>query len=352
MYDGQQANQMKALSKILSNNRYFLIFVLVFAYAQSIYGRILVRRDINLYTFTPEAAVATLFSVSLLFGIVYFYIRRFQKSALFTSAELVKISVLSLLSYILIIHVTGLLISLTFDTVERNFGPKMLLLSIVSSLIDSFIYGSFFLAYFYYKKNKSFQKQLASYTKTLHDSKISQLKTQLNPHFLFNNLNVLDQLIEENKDKASAFLNEFADIYRYVLQGSDKKLVSLEQELDFAKQYFKLIQYKYGTAYQLSISVNEPIGFIVPLTLQLLVENAIQHNLGRENKPVKIEIEIGRKLRITNNLIEKKHHKPTSGRALQNLEEQYKLLTNESIVIQKTDDRFTVLIPLIQKEVI
>ncbi|MCG7860633.1 histidine kinase, partial [Flavihumibacter sediminis] len=92
-------------------------------------------------------------------------------------------------------------------------------------LLDGFIYGSFFLAYTYYKKNKKQSAQLADYNKALYDSRMTQLKAQLNPHFLFNNLNVLDQLIYEDKERASEFLNEFADIYRYVLQADNQKIV-------------------------------------------------------------------------------------------------------------------------------
>ena len=202
--------------------------------------------------------------------------------------------------------------------------------------------------FYNYLKNKKHQELVATYNHALSESRINQLKTQLNPHFLFNNLNVLDQLIEEDKNKASEFLNEFANIYRYVLQATDKNLVPIHEELAFAMQYFKLIQHKYGKAYQLKIeSIGS--GYIVPLTLQLLIENAIQHNFGSTDNPICIKIEATDTIiSISNNSILKRSSKTTSGRALQNIKEQYKLLTKNPIVIQKSDNDFSINIPIIR----
>lgn len=97
-------------------------------------------------------------------------------------------------------------------------------------------------------------------------------------------------MIEEDKHKASEFLNEFADIYRYVLQASDKTLITDQEELAFDQQYFKLVQHKYGPAYQLKIENSCNDGYIAPLTMQIIVENVIQHNLGSKENPIIIKI--------------------------------------------------------------
>ncbi len=338
---------MKNLIKKARQNRYFLLFVFLFAYIHTVYMRITIRQEINAYTFTPEAALGTLLSVSILFVTILFFVRRWQRSEVFSSLEMFKIFSASLVVYIFILQFSGLLIAFIFNNIERNFNRETFIFSALSDLLDGFIYGSFFLAYYYYNKNKNHQEQLASYYKVLSESKINQLKAQLNPHFLFNNLNVLDQLIEEDKHKASDFLNEFAEIYRYVLQTSDKKLISLNEELDFARQYFKLIQHKYGAAYQLNFQININSGFIVPLTLQLLIENAIQHNLGTEKRPVLINIDVSEVICVTNNSNPKRNVKRTSGRALNNLQEQYKLLTKNPIEIRQSDINFSVIIPVI-----
>ncbi|MEH6658726.1 sensor histidine kinase [Leeuwenhoekiella marinoflava] len=339
---------MKKLLHTLYVNRYFLLFILLFAYFQSIYIRIVVRGGVNAYVFTPDAAFAALISVSILFLIMLFFIRKWNTSIVFGVQEMIKIFSASLVTFLIVTHLIGFVIAFFFDTIERNFNQQTLILSTFSNFLDGIIYGSFFLVYYYFQQNSKKQKQLISYNQTISESKINQLKTQLNPHFLFNNLNVLDQLIEEDKDKASDFLNEFADIYRYVLQASEQKFISLKEELIFAENYFRLIKHKYGNAYQLNIENQNSDGYIVPLTLQLLIENAVQHNLGTVKEPIYIQINIDRNINVINNYIPKRNAKLTSGRALNNLKEQYKLLTKTPIKIEKANSIFSVNLPIIK----
>lgn len=338
---------MKKLLHTVYSNRHFLLFILLFAYLQSVYTRIIIREEINAYIFTPDSAFATLVSVCILFLIILFFIRNWERSDVFGIREMLKIFGASLLTFLITMQTIGFIIAFAFDNIERNFNQQTLILNTFSQLLDGFIYGSFFLAYYYYHQNIKKQKQLIIFNQAISENKISQLKTQLNPHFLFNNLNILDQLIEEDKNKASDFLNEFADIYRYVLQASDKKFITIKEELIFAEHYFKLIQHKYGSAYQLVIENQNNHGFIIPLTLQLLIENAVQHNLGTAINPVYIQIDIDKNIKVVNNYITKRNAKLTSGRALNNLQEQYKLLTRNPIEIEKSDSTFSVIIPII-----
>ncbi|WP_426483175.1 sensor histidine kinase [Chryseobacterium sp. R2ACT005] len=338
---------MKTIVKRINQNRYFLLFILLFAYVQSIHTRIGIRRTLDWYIFTPEAAVVTLISACILFFVIDFFIKNWQKSSTFSITEILKIFSSSLLTYLVVMKIIGFLIAFAFGKIEKNFNQEVVILSTFSDLIGGFIYGSFFLAYRYYKKNTDYQKQLALYDHALSESKINQLKAQLNPHFLFNNLNILDQLIEEDKRKASDFLNEFAEIYRYVLDVSDKKLVAVEEELAFAEKYFNLIQYKYGNAYSLEINHIRSPGNIIPLSLQLLLENAVQHNLGTLTNPVVVTINLDQTITVSNNVIPKRNSKKTSGRALNNLKEQYTLLTDRQVEILKTETGFSVTLPII-----
>lgn len=338
---------MKRLINKIQRNSYFLLFIVLFAYVQSIDSRIRERTEINAYTFTPDAAIGTLISVFILFLVLTFFISRWQKSTIFNTKELIKIFSSSLISYLVFMQTFSLVIAIIFGNVERNFHTESFILNTFTLLLDGFIYGSFFLAYNYYNQNKRNQEQLATYNRAFSESRINQLKTQLNPHFLFNNLNVLDQLIEEDKSLASDFLNEFAELYRFVLQTTDKKLIPISEELAFAKRYFKLIKYKYGDAYQLKIENINSNGFIVPLTLQLLIENAFKHNLGTEKKPVFINIVANKNIKVSNNSIPKQNMKPISGKALNNIKEQYKLLADTPIEVQQSQDTFSVIIPII-----
>ena len=338
---------MKRLFNKIHRNSFFLLFIVLFAYVQSIDSRIRQKSELNAYTFTPDAAFGTLIAVCILFIVLNLFIRRRQKSAIFSTKGLLKVFSLSLVSYILIMQAFNLVIAFIFDNIERNFKQEIFIHTTFTYLIDGFIYGSFFLAYDYYKKNKRNHQELIRFNKALSESRINQLKIQLNPHFLFNNLNVLDELINEDKYKASDFLNEFAEIYRFVLKASDSNIIPISEELIFAKQYFKLMQHKYGNAYQLKIESLHNNGFIVPLTLQLLIENAIQHNLGTELNPVCIDILSDKQIHISNNLIPKRNPKPASGRALNNLKEQYKLLADIPMEVKKSDNTFCVIIPII-----
>lgn len=344
---------MRNIITYISLNRYFLLFILLFAYVESIYTRLIVRQTLNIYIFTPEAAISSLFNAIILFLILQFFIKKWQKSDVISTKELFKIFSISIVLYIVIMYVTGYTISFLFNTVERNFNRHTISVSFLSNIINGFIYGSFFLAYYYYHQNKQQQEKLINYNRALAESKINQLKSQLNPHFLFNNLNILDQLIEEDKQVASDFLNEFAEIYRYVLQGLDRKTILIEEEIEFAQQYFKLMQHKYGNAYLLNIEnkLTNNLVYIVPLTLQLLIENAIKHNLGTLQNPVYISVEITNNgIEIKNNKILKQYTKTSSGKGINNLVEQYKILTENSITVENSDELFTIKIPLILKE--
>lgn len=330
-------------------NKYFLLFIVIFAYIQSIYSRIAARQQINSYTFTPEAAIGSLLAAGILFLIILYFIKKWQRAEVFSTKEMLKIFTASLITYMLIMQGSGFIIAFVFDNVERNFNQQTFILSLFSDFMDGVIYGSFFLVYYYYKRNMSHHRKLATYHEAMAASKIDHLKAQLNPHFLFNNLNILDQLIEEDKEKASDFLNEFAEIYRYVLQASDRGLVRVEAELEFAYQYFKLIQYKYEDAFQLEVVGKHVNGFIVPMTLQLLIENAIKHNFGTGKKPLQIRVEVGESIRISNSIQLKHQGDKKSGRGLRNLVEQYQLLSSAPISIHQSENEFEVIVPILQK---
>ncbi len=341
--------QLNSLLGRLYLSKYFLLFVFVFAYLQSIQQRVTATSAIDFYTFTPEAAVFNFLSACLIFLFLGMLLQSSRDKVHEFGLKSTAVTFLAaLFLYLAITNLFGFLISWSFGTIERNFTQNLVIKSNLSNALDFCIFGGFYLAHYFFWKNKEDNAQLATYNKALAESKIAQLKSQLNPHFLFNNLNVLDQLIEEDSQTASDFLNDFADLYRYVLQTSDKKLVPVAEELHFAQRYFKLMAHKYGRAYELTIDNHAQItGFIPPLTLQLLLENAIEHNLGTAQKPVRIAVRLNAKLTVANNTVERGHRKTTGGRALQNLREQYVLLSGDTVKITHTPTQFEVSLPLI-----
>mgnify|MGYP006406965989 FL=1 len=168
------------------------------------------------------------------------------------------------------------------------------------------------------------------------------LKNQVNPHFLFNSLNTLSSLISVNPEKAELFVQEFSKIYRYVLDVRDKSFVPLSHEIDFVNSYIYLqkIRFDDNLYFDNKIETDENY-FIPPLILQNLVENCIKHNTINEKHPLNIEIKLdGDKLKVINNLQERKEDNPSTKTGLYNIEQRFKLLNGEAPKFYKEKGQF------------
>lgn len=176
------------------------------------------------------------------------------------------------------------------------------------------------------------------------------LKNQLNPHFLFNAMTSLNSLIFENQGLASQFLQHLSKVYRYVLQNKDKNFVTLQTELDFIQNYVFLLRTRFEHALTINIDIrNDALErAIVPVTLQILIENAIKHNIVDKNSPLSIEItSIGNYLVISNNLQSRKLVEASNKQGLDNLKSLYVFMTDNPVVVEQTDTRFAVKVPLV-----
>ena len=185
------------------------------------------------------------------------------------------------------------------------------------------------------------------------NAQFESLKNQLDPHFLFNSLNVLDSLIEENPVQAQRFTNSMSKIYRYVLEQKDKELVSVEEEIDFAKTYCELLKTRFEDAvtFEFNISEEDKKGFVVPLSLQLLLENSIKHNFATSSKPLNIKIftEKGN-LIIENNLQTRELPNTSTGVGLANIVSRYNLLTERNVFVEKSEVFFRVKLPILTEK--
>ena len=176
------------------------------------------------------------------------------------------------------------------------------------------------------------------------------LKNQLNPHFLFNALTSLNSLIFENQALASEFLQQLSKVYRYVLQNKDKNFVTLQTELDFIHHYVQLLQTRFGVALSIRFEVAESLRerAIVPVTLQILIENALKHNVVDAAQPLKIDVfTTGDYLTVSNNLQSRKLVETSNRVGLENLKSLYRFLTDRPVLIEKTETRFSVKVPLV-----
>ncbi len=178
-----------------------------------------------------------------------------------------------------------------------------------------------------------------------------KLKQQVNPHFLFNSLNILDCLIQENDpQKASSYAHKLADIYRYMLGNEDKRTVTVREELDFVSQYIDLLLVRWPEGLEFDIDIPDSLlgRELVPCSLQMLIENAIKHNAVRPENRLTIGIHATDKsIVVSNNLCPRLDAPESTGIGLANLRQQYRDLGTKSIIVKSSDHSFSVVLPFL-----
>lgn len=186
------------------------------------------------------------------------------------------------------------------------------------------------------------------------EAALEALKNQIDPHFIFNSLNTLSYLIEDKPGKARQFNDNLAEVYRYILQNKSRDLVLLREEMDFLQNYFSLLKIRFENAVQLTIPHDARLfeQFLVPpISLQVLMENAIKHNEFSDAQPLSITVAMHEdSLIISNKLRPKTLRKPSSKIGLQNLDERYKLITKKPITLATNKDEFIVHLPLLKTD--
>ena len=185
------------------------------------------------------------------------------------------------------------------------------------------------------------------------ESQLEALRNQANPHFLFNSLNVLSSLVHADPDKAEEFINKFASVYRYVLNIQDKNLVTLKEELDFLNSYLYLQKIRFREGLEIEINLNKELEehYVLPFSLQFMVENAIKHNIVSKDLPLKVNIYFkDDKICVTNNIQLRNNEDETTGMGLKNLQQRYFLLANVMPEYEQKNEEFVVCIPLLKPE--
>ena len=179
-------------------------------------------------------------------------------------------------------------------------------------------------------------------------SELAALKAQINPHFLFNSFNALIDAIEEDPQKAVEYVEQLSDFYRSLLQFRDQQLISLEEELRLVRNFDFLLRKRFGENFKLIFDVSTETGFIPPLTLQILVENAVKHNIISKARPLEVEIKVEKegKLSVINNLQPKVQRERSTQFGLEGLQKRYELLDGGRIQIERSVGSFKVTVPL------
>jgi two-component system, LytTR family, sensor kinase len=230
-------------------------------------------------------------------------------------------------------------------------GEPNIIVEYVSSLILSALVITLYEAISSYTQLQRTVAEKAVLERQNIESQLEGLRNQVNPHFLFNSLNTLIYLIPEAPEKAINFVQKLSKVYRYVLESRDARIIPLSEELEFMRAYIFLLKERFGE--NLSVKIEgldhkEDIA-IVPLSLQMLFENAIKHNVISTEKPLKIEVfaENGH-LVIRNNLQRKNQVMDSTGVGLQNIKERYRIMTDKEVSVIASQQYFTVALPLIQ----
>lgn len=233
--------------------------------------------------------------------------------------------------------------------IERNRG---LLQWLVVSMMIAFMISAINTGNYLIVNWKNAAIRAAELNEMAMESELQALKLQIDPHFVFNNLSVLSELILENQKLGYEYAENFSKIYRYMLVSSKKNIIPLENELKFLDAYMFLIKHRIGQGVEFKIDVSEESRqlYMPPLTLQLLIENALKHNRTSKKHPLAIRIHTNDKneLIVENELLPIEKPLESSGIGIRNIVRRYSLLSAKQPDIVKSDNTFKVTIPLIK----
>ena len=236
-----------------------------------------------------------------------------------------------------------------FENGEVNWNTLYLTTSIimVCVIFVTHVYETVFLV----KESESEMIRNEQLERAKAESQLNALKNQIDPHFIFNSLNTLSHLIEEDPVKARKFNDTLADVYRYLLQNKIRDLVLLKEEVAFVTDYFMLLKIRFGNAVFMKLdipSTSMETYALPPISIQTLVENAIKHNEFTVKRPVTIEILLeGDYLIVRNNLNKINRRQHSAGTGLQNLSARYELITNKRVVAGEVPGSFSVSLPVL-----
>jgi len=258
--------------------------------------------------------------------------------------------------YLFVVLVAGILFVIVSAMVSMQQGVSLDLFfkQLPEKELRGFIIGSSFglltgtVIYFFIelitviKREQSLNEEKLCY-------QYETLKNQMNPHFLFNSLNTLSSIIYQDTKLADRFIVKLSSIYRYILDQQDNKMVNLENELTFVRDYFYLQQLRDNDRIHLDIDIETPTRYLIlPVSLQLLVENALKHNAATDDKPLKIRISISGvdHILVENNLQPRQQINGSFKIGLKNLSERVRILTGKELLIEQNNERFCVKVPI------
>lgn len=233
-----------------------------------------------------------------------------------------------------------------FPEIDWVAVRSVALINVICVIFITHIYETVILI----QERRDDQTRVADLERARSEAELAALKSQIDPHFLFNSLNTMGWLIEQEPKAAALFNDSLADMYRYILTQKDRALVSLRDELDFLNHYVSMLRLRFGDALQVDIPAKTELGersYLPPISLQVLVENAVKHNEFSEQRPLNIRLGFADDHVLVSNPIRPRlMPRPSSGTGLRNLDERCRLLTGRGITVDRGEG-FTVQLPLV-----
>ncbi|SDG67869.1 sensor histidine kinase [Psychroflexus sediminis] len=301
-----------------------------------------------------EILLTFLFLLSLFWS--HSKISDYFNSSIFLERKPVHKAIIEILTVVLIsLLLLHLVLFIPFNLLYPDVDP------IPEQLRTAYVLTCFFSLFFYFfvereKSQKIFQAELirsAQLQKENFQAQLQHLKNQVNPHFLFNSLNVLGSLIKKDRAQAVVFVNRLSDVYRAFLDFSDQQLIPLEKELELTKAYIYLLSTRFGSNIRFDIDVESKYLScqLPPGSLQMLVENAVKHNASTIRNPLIISVFTEhQKLVVHNNIRPRKEGVKSTGSGLVNIKKRYRFLSNQEVELKENSSEFTVKLPLLKAE--
>ncbi len=251
------------------------------------------------------------------------------------------------LQFILDIILHNVLINMT--EIKQPSSLLKIITSMIFTVLILVIYESIYLS----NQIREIEKEKSQIIKENISSQLASLKDQINPHFLFNSLNTLSSLVHEDANRADAFVQKLANVYRYILENNTNQIVSLKHELSYLHSYIHLMKERFGEnlVYVEKIDAAFLDKYIIPLSLQITFENCVKHNIISKEKPLHITIEgNGNYLYITNNLQKINFPNDKASVGLENIKQRFHFFTDMQVKVEENTNEFIVGIPLLNND--
>lgn len=310
--------------------------------------------NIGLASYLPKAMISTLYCLIYWFSVRTVVLHFRKKYPLYKQTA--KRIITSGLVITPIYAVTCTLLKYLHDRYEvaANAGVTDWDYNVVSILLILLVWAIYESVWLYTRWKASILEQ-EKLRREYIQSQLEGLRSQVNPHFLFNSLNTLIWLIPEDSDKAVNFVQKLSKVYRYILEIKDKQLVTVAEEITFLRSYVFLLKERFGDNLQVSIKVDKEYEtqLIIPLSLQMLFENAIKHNIISKEKPLEVVLWVDQeKLLVRNNLQRKAQDLASTQVGLENIRHRYSFYTQKEMEVIESKDYFLVGLPLISQTAI